>query len=754
MNINNKFKAEEEKELDIKEILYTILKNKWIIIISFVVIVILTVIYSLRSPNIYKSSSLLLIENQSNSFINPFSSMMGSSQFKINNEIEILKSHSIAKRTIATLKNNYSLDSLYLFEKGAKPDKENLSHKIFSIFKKKGNENENENININNIYIKRLREAIDIGTTRETQTIKISLESMNPNECVIIINTFVEEYKKLDLERASSSSGRIKNFLSTQLEKIEKKLSVSEDELQKYQQEEGVVNLDENSKILIEKSSEFESTYYTAIAEKEIITTQIKHLKENLSKKETDLLDEALRVANPMINFLKMEIAKKEAQLARYGDNVQTTSANVIAIKNDIENLQNRITKETKLLLSKGYIPGPDSPFKSNQENIENILKLETEKISLIAKIKEYKKLNTHYLDQLDALPKKHIDFIRLMRTQQVNEKLYIMMKEKFEESRINEASKIGSIYIIDKATPNIKPIKPKKKMNVLIGAILGLGLGLSIAFIKEALDNSIKSKEDLEKLGVLVLAVIPKIGASKGKKHISDSEHLKSKLITHQEPRSPISESFRSFRTNIELTQIDKKLTTFAVTSATSGEGKTTSIVNLAISFAQFGHNTLLIDADMRKPVINKMFDFDRSPGLSELIIKKTTPEETIHKTKIENLSILSSGNIPPNPSELLGSKKMSDLLKELSKKYDKIFLDAPPVLAVTDPILIGKIVDGMFFVARSELTDIELIKQAIDTMRNTNMPLVGGVINEVSSKTLLYGKYYHYYHYKYKES
>ncbi len=750
MNTNNNIN-EPEEELNLRDILYTILRNKWIIIISFFTIVILTVIYTLRAPNIYKSSSLLLIEDQSQSFINPFSSM-GNSQFEINNEVEILKSRSLSKRTISTLKNNYSLDSLYLFKKGADPDKVSLRQKIFSLLKSKNGKNGDKIINMDNIYIERLREVIDIGTTRETQTINVAVESRDPIESAIIINTFVEEYVKNDLERAASSSGRIKSFLSEQLEKIQNKLSDSENNLQEYQQKEGVVNLDENSRILIEKSSEFESTYLTAKAEFEIVTTQIKHLKENLSDKEKDLLNEALRVANPMINFLKQTIAGKEANLASIENRVQGTSANIDAIKNEIQNLQKRLTKETKLLLNSGYIPGPESPFKSNQDIVANILKLETQKISLNARVKEYKKLNDHYLSQLETLPRQNIDFIRLKRTQQVNEKLYIMMKEKYEESRISEASKIGSIYVIDKAIPNIDPIKPKKKMNVLIGTILGLGLGIAIAFVKESLDNTIKGKEDLTKLGVTVLAVIPKIGSSKGTKHISDKEHLKSKLITHQEPRSPISEAFRSFRTNIELTKIDKELNTFAVTSSTSGEGKTTTIVNLAISFAQFGHKTLLIDSDMRKPVINKMFDVNRSPGLSELIIKKATFDTAIQKTDIENLSILPSGNIPPNPSELIGSQKMSDLVKELSKKYDKIFFDAPPVLAVTDPILIGRLVDGLFLVARSELTDLELIKHTLETMKNTKTPLIGGVINGVTSKTLLYGKYHHYYHYHYK--
>ncbi|MEA3500518.1 MAG: polysaccharide biosynthesis tyrosine autokinase [Candidatus Marinimicrobia bacterium] len=748
MDENNNISGVEE-ELNLREIIYIILRNKWIIIISFLVIISLTLIYTLRSPDIYQSSSLLLIENQNQSFINPFSSM-GNSRFDINNEVKILKSRSLSKRTVSTLKNNYNLDSLYLFKKGADPDKKSLKQRFFSIFKNNGNGA--EAIDMNNIYIKRLKEIISVETTRETQTINISIESRDPNECAIIVNTFVKEYVKNDLERAASSSGRIKSFLSEQLEKIQNKLSDSENELQQYQQKEGVVNLEENSKIMIEKSSEFESIYFTAKAELEIAISQIKHLKENLSDKEKDLLNETLRVANPMINFLKQTIASKEANLAEIENQMQGSSVNISSIKDEIKNLQKRLTKETKLLLNSGYIPGPESPFKSNQDIVENILKLETQKISLKARVKEYKKLNDYYLSQLEKLPRKNIDFIRLKRTQQVNEKLYIMMKEKYEESRISEASKIGSIYVIDKAIPNIDPIKPKKKMNVLIGAILGLGIGFAIAFIKESLDNTIKGKEDLTKLGVTVLSVIPKIGISKGKKHISDSEYLRSKLITYQEPRSPISEAFRSFRTNIELTKIDKTLNTFAVTSSTSGEGKTTTIVNLAISFAQFGHKTLLVDADMRKPVINKMFNVDRSPGLSELIIKKSTFDEAIKKTDIKNLSILPSGNIPPNPSELIGSQKMKDLVKELSEKYDKIFFDAPPVLAVTDPILIGKFVDGLFFVARSEITDIELIKHTLETMQSTKTPLIGGVINEVTSKSLLYGKYYHYYHYHYK--
>ncbi|MEA1985912.1 MAG: polysaccharide biosynthesis tyrosine autokinase [Candidatus Marinimicrobia bacterium] len=739
----------EENEINIKDLIYTMLRNRWIIIISFVIIMTLTVIYTLTSPNIYQSSSLLLIENQNNSFINPFSSM-GNSQFEINNEVEILKSRSLSKRTINTLKNNYPLDSLYLFKKGQEPQKESFWKKLFS---KKNNDNiQSSKINVNNEYINRLKELINIETTRETQTIKISLESMDPIEASIIVNTFVNEYVLNDLERSASSSGRIKNFLSDQLDTIQTQLSNSENKLQKYQQQEGVVNLDENSRILIEKSSEFESVYFTATAEHEIVIKEISHLKDNLSKKEKDLLDESLRIANPKINLLKAEISKIEMTLARLQTQIDGQSYAIDEQKEKRNSLQNQLTEETKILLKAGYTPGPNSPFASNQESIENILTLETKKISLQAKVKEYKKLNQHYLDQLDALPKKHIDYIRLARTQQVNEKLYLMMKEKYEESRINEQSKIGAIYVIDKAIPNFDSIKPKKKMNIMIGMILGLGLGVGIAFVREALDTTIKGKEDLDALGVTVLSVIPKIGENKGKKHIHEKEYLKSKLITYQEPRSPISEAFRSFRTNIELTQIDKKLNTFSVTSATSGEGKTTTIVNLAISFAQLGHKTLLVDADMRKPVINKMFDQDKTPGLSELIIQKTTYDKAIKKTDVKNLYILPSGNIPPNPSELLGANRMKEVVKELSGKFDKVFFDAPPVLAVTDPILIGKLVDGVFLVSRSGQTDMELIRHAVETLKNTKTPIVGGVINEVQSSSLKYGKYYHYYHYHYK--
>ena len=230
-----------------------------------------------------------------------------------------------------------------------------------------------------------------------------------------------------------------------------------------------------------------------------------------------------------------------------------------------------------------------------------------------------------------------------------------------------------------------------------------------------------------------------------KFKKKQKALESGKRNLITTFNPKSPISEQYRTIRTNIQFSMVDKELKTLACTSAMPRDGKSTTIANLAVTIAQQGQQVLLVDADLRKPTVHQIMEVKNQYGLTSLLTKKESPKTAILPTqRANNLHILPSGPIPPNPSELLGSKVMEDLILELSKIYDLILFDTPPVLAVTDAQILGSRCDGVIIVIRCHQTEKKDLVKAKELLDRTNVNVIGVIINEVDQKDVNYGYYY----------
>lgn len=218
--------------------------------------------------------------------------------------------------------------------------------------------------------------------------------------------------------------------------------------------------------------------------------------------------------------------------------------------------------------------------------------------------------------------------------------------------------------------------------------------------------------------------------------------------IITHTDPKSPVSEAYRVLRTNIQYSSVDKPLKTIVVTSAGPMEGKTTTIANLAVTFAQAGSKVLLIDTDLRKPKVHKVFTLLNSRGLTNLLTSKDGFVSFIRHDVVENLDILTSGTIPPNPSEVLNSNSMRDFLEKVKAEYDIILLDSPPVGSVTDASIISTYVDGTILVAKSGKVEIDAVKRAKETLEKVNANIIGVVLNNLDKKTLGNNYYYQYYY------
>ncbi|MDP4179691.1 MAG: polysaccharide biosynthesis tyrosine autokinase [Bacillota bacterium] len=312
----------------------------------------------------------------------------------------------------------------------------------------------------------------------------------------------------------------------------------------------------------------------------------------------------------------------------------------------------------------------------------------------------------------------------------------------------------VKNVKVIDTAKIPTDPIKPNKKMNVALAGLLGLILGVSIIYLMEFIDHTFKKPEEVErKLDLNVIGTIPTFeGGKRGKKKAKDNkvleeEYLKN-LITTNNPKAAASEAFRELRTNLQYKSVDKDMKVLIVTSPSLGDGKTVTTVNMAITLAQSGKKVLVIDADLRKPKVHSYFGLKNNEGLTNILAndKEIKKINVLQKEGIANLYILTSGPIPPNPSEILSSSKMKMIVEQLKADYDIIFIDTPPVGQVTDAAILSTIADGSIIVLASGQTRIEMAKRAKKALESINASIIGTVLTKIDNRSA----YYQYYRYE----
>ncbi len=336
----------------------------------------------------------------------------------------------------------------------------------------------------------------------------------------------------------------------------------------------------------------------------------------------------------------------------------------------------------------------------------------------------------------------KEIQYNIFKREVDTNKEIYRTLLKRIGETEVMAGLKTTNIRIVDAATIPKGPIKPNKKKDLLIALLLGFMAGGGLAFLIEGLDQSIKTPDDIKnhiQLPPLASIAVP---------HEAEDKEVQPAFISFKKPRSTISEAYRSLRTSIMFTSVENKRKTLLVTSSGPQEGKTTTAINLAIVMAKAGERTILLDADLRQPKIEKYFETEMEHGMTEVLAGSEDIDTVLYKTDIPNFDLITCGTIPPNPSELLGSKRMDKLIEELEERYDRVIIDTPPVLAVTDAVVLSGKVDGSIIVVRSGETNRNALlrtKEIMSTIKPSG--LIGVVLNMVEMQKT--GGYYYYHHY-----
>lgn len=712
-----------------------IIDNLFPFILISVVAIVVAVVYAVSSINIYKSTTVLKISKPSGNILNsplmPEFQDFGSDRF-IANEIEVLKSYKV--REIAANALRDSVKSLGEID----------SFKVLVQSESKLMNNKTRLLDVDQIATL-LSSNVTIEQKRGLDIVEISSQSPSPFEAALITNLYARAYKTLNLEFNRNQLTLVKAFLSDQKNEKLGELNSSEELLKTFQEKGGIIALDDQAKELITQLSKFEADLNLAKMELSISEKTLKQYKEELRKQDPQL-------TAYLENFSSEEYLKNlQTELARLEVNRD------IALSNSKDkNLDNQMVRDYDAKIKdlksklKTKIEGfKASIFASSPEEVKvltkNVIEEEIKSRSLEIKVKNLGEIVNSYDSKFSQLPKSAIEYARLQRSRESLEKLYILVEEKYQEAVINEQSQPGNVIIIDVARRPDKPAKPNRLLIVLVGTILGLGFGLGYAFLRNYFDNTVKSPEDLKDRNINVIGWVPQI-QSLDKSISKDLE-----FIIYNKPDSVPSEAFRALRTRVQFSKVDQgNMKVIHITSSTPGEGKTLIASNLAGSFAQANHKTLLMDCDLRKPRVHALFGMTRQPGLVEHLFDQVDLATIIKPSKLANLDVITVGTIPPNPAEMLGSKKMQDFIAHMKTLYDYIIIDSPPIISVTDSEIIAAYCDAVYLVVSANYTEFDLLDKALDILKNSNVNFVGTILNNFVFKNS-YGSYYKYYYYYY---
>lgn len=734
---------QEEQQVNIQDYLRIVYRGRWIILGSFLAVLLITAYITFTSEPVYESTAKIMIESQGSMERALFDvNYLGNQSTLITNQVEILKSRMLAENVVHFLEAVPYRDSLVIFQPNSKGDYMPFRAQVGWVMSN-----------------------LEVTPKKDTDLIEVKFSASTPFEAAQICNVVVETFREANKAFSRSEFKELRQFLEKQLEKKGEELKKSEDALKDYREQQKLVSLDDKTRELISRYAESQAELEAALVEMEASLEQKKNLEKQLEERRNALSLEVTQISSPLLKELQENYAKMVSEKVTYEtlisqDRVdpQEYQTQLNSMTNRIKAIQDKLQEEAKRIASTSMVA---DPLQIAQEIISSILKLETTIKGNRAKIEALRGITSQYDGELEKLPGKGLDLARLQRQFQVDQNTYILMTEKLEETKISEAGQKENIRLVDNAILPIYPTKPNKRLNLILGALIGLGLGIGLTFLIEYFDDSVKNPDELERMGLPILSIIPKIateditkkilsrnGGSNG--DLEEIQKIESRLVTHFDPKSPISEAYRTLRTNIQFKDIENTNRAILITSSTPKEGKSTTVANLAITMAQMGSKTLLVDTDLRRPVIHSIFDLKKDAGITNYLVSKSSFEEVIKSTVIDNLYVVTSGPLPPNPSEILSSNKMKEFIQRARSEFSTILFDSPPIIAVTDAAVLSSIVDGLILVIKAHQTRRDAIRRALSLLESVKAKVYGSLLNSVNIERT-YGSYYYYYYYHY---
>lgn len=573
---------------------------------------------------------------------------------------------------------------------------------------------------------------------RNTDIIVLRYSSTDPERTVKIVNevgrVFVERNKSYHKDAARQT----RTFIEEQLAKTERLLNEAEDELRRFRESNKVFQVSDIGGATASRLANIDSTVIDMDIEKRVLQAKQAEARRHLELTDLNLAQrlEKLR-ADPLFNALQGEITKEEADLtvkkAQYTDD----APEVREIEGRMSKVKAALTARVRLLVGDG-LGDKDlmaARTATEQKHLDTLVTAEAELAAMNARVKALDTTRGIYESKFSELPAKDQQLTQLMRRQTAAAETYNVFLRRMQEVRITEAINVGNVRIVEESSVAAAVLAPKAKL-IGLACLLGFVFGLGLALLIEFLDDRIRRPEEAENvLELPILGLLP---------WIDGREHAAKRLVVLEDPRSPVTESYRALQTYTRMMDPDSEQKCIMITSPGPKEGKSTVLANLAITSAQLGKRTLIIDTDLRAPSQHINFDRPNLMGIYDVVYEGLPAEEAIQPTDVDNLDILCTGPVPPDPVQTLHSEAFKKLFERLRKDYDAIFFDAPPINLFTDAAVLGRMVDSVLLVVDVRSTTRNGTLTAKDLLIKARVPLRGMVVKNMSYKMSRYHNRY----------
>jgi len=575
-----------------------------------------------------------------------------------------------------------------------------------------------------------VRARVKIDPLVGSRLVAIRIQDTNPRVARKLAEGVARAYIRQNLEKTSVATAEAVVWLGGQLEHFKVELEQNENQLHDFKKQNQLPSstIEEVSKMIRVEMQDYDQALTRTRTRRQELSARVAELRK-VSPDNPDQVPASELLSNGYLTQLRSvyQVAVRERReiLAEgKGENhplVKRADEKILFARKDlleeVKNIQGAVERDLAIV--------------TRQEGGESGLYEETRKKAVELNLKE-------------------LEYRRIDRTRQENEKLYTVLLEQMKQADLMRMMNINNVRMVDPPQEPQAPIRPNVPANVGAGGVIGLFLALVVVVIRERLDNSVKTSDDVEhELNTTFLGLLPTLDASEEKKARRAGVDRASELTVHHEPLSGMAEAARTLRTNILFMNPDNPYRMMLVTSAAPAEGKTTVACSIAIALAQGGQRVCIVDCDLRRPRLHRIFDRSGDAGLTNALVGEATIEEIALPTEVPNLYCVPAGPIPPNPADMFHSEKFKQLLAELGERFDRVVLDSPPLAAVTDSAIIAKLVDGAVFVVRAFKTSMGISKQGLRALTDVGAPIVGCVLNAVDYRKAS-SYYYQYYSYK----
>lgn len=572
------------------------------------------------------------------------------------------------------------------------------------------------------------RSRLTVEPVGGSRLVNLHFRAYDPKTAMDVANAIAQTYIEQALEFRYTTSSEATGWLSERVAEQRKKVEAAERALQQYREKERLVNLEERQSLVDQKLSALAASAISARTErinKETLYNQMKALPSSQLETYPVIL------SSPLVQSLRARISELQREREKLAENFGEKHPDMVRLANEIRATEAKLHAEAQ-----NTVRSVESDYRTAAQQEANL------QANLEVTKQEALELN-----------RKGIEYNVLKREVEANQQLFRELVSRSKETGLESELRATNIRIVEKAQMPGGPIVPRKMRNYQVGLFLGLLVGIGLAILFEHLDNTYRTPEDVKQtLGLPFLGMVPDVspkGAGDGRVH----SHIRN-------PQSAVAEAYRILRTNLIFSVAGTGGHVLVLTSAEPGEGKTTTAVNLAEALAHNGARVLIVDGDLRRPTVHQHFSLAKTPGLSDLVVGKSSASQTIQAARTKGLSVLPCGYIPPNPVELLGSNRMREVVTALREHYDWVLIDTPPALAMADTPVLCPFVDGVIFVIGAEQGTRPGVHRSLDQIGGVGGKIVGVVLNKVDLArnsyyySQYYGEYYRSYYAEHHEA